>query len=381
MRLCRVKTSAVRLAALAKREDGSDPAPAASLLNPRDAASAHNLIDEQKRLLEEKERKIRSLLAGSRMDNIGAKKIGSGGGSNPAAIYGIKRPAKKSAAAARPASASAAPVARKLSMSASKSSLNSSRGANDGGDQQQEENEQENEEPDFQAAPTRARNSLSLRSPSLKRSPSPLAMSRSQSLSQIGGGGGGLQSAGGNNGGGSSAAAGGAGESKDENHYLDFNKKLQERINSSQNFHRNAIGNAGGASGSGGGMDSANAGGGNGGNGGGGGGPNSSGRMGSSFFDDDSGFPGDGGADGGNSGGGGGDMNELVWIRRELRQKKAKIAALQNHFESERQTGRHEHIGVDSCSRLCEMIQRTGAHFPLPFPFIFFCFSVRSADI
>lgn len=287
----KVKSHSSRLEKLAKRdqnglEDGT------TLLNPRDAASTSNLIGEQKRLLEEKDRQIRSLLAGNRMEHIGGKKIGS----DPRSIYGsgsTKKPAKRVA----PMSARTATAAtnKPLSASNSRSQLHTPAHAPN-----MEESHDDHpppvdvgDEPDFQSAPLsrvpsgRLSRSNSVRGSitpqrSPKSSPSPRARpitprARSASIASP--------------------------TTKDsEQHYLEFNKRLQERLNSSQTFHRTAMDNGSGGSG---GMNS--------GGGGGGQGPFSD-------ADDMDGPP--------------GDMNELVWIRRELRQKKAKIAALQNHFES-----------------------------------------------
>jgi hypothetical protein len=98
-----------------------------------------------------------------------------------------------------------------------------------------------------------------------------------------------------------------------DDHYMQFNARLQSRLNSSQNFHRSALGvdgaQASGAAGGDAAVVSAAA---------------SSGAIAPGHLGD---------LDSGGGNGGGGDMNELVWIRRELRQKKAKIASLQSHFD------------------------------------------------
>lgn len=306
----KVKTTAVRLEKLAKR-DGNNIADSVILLNPRDAASTAAMIDEQKRLLEEKDRKIKSLLAGARMENIGGKKIS---GSNPAAVYGVKRPTKKVLQQSRPSTA----TTNRMAASGSKAGLGSSRGRtnneyDDNDTANPPDDDEYSDEPDHQSAPLTASSSRtnlqrspsasSVRqhqpSPSLSRSPSRSSATPRHASNTFN------MPTSQNN------AGGGIGESKDsEQHYLEFNKRLQERLNSSTNFHRSALDSA--ASGA---MNNAG----------------NTGPISIGFFDDNGG----GGAGGGNDNDGppSGDMNELVWIRRELRQKKAKIAALQNHFE------------------------------------------------
>ena len=103
---------------------------------------------------------------------------------------------------------------------------------------------------------------------------------------------------------------------------MQFNARLQARLNSSQNMHRGAmgVGAGGGGSSSADFASSSSAGGGG-----------SADAPAPGHLDD---LTYDGGAGAGTGAGADGDMNELVWIRRELRQKKAKIASLQNHFES-----------------------------------------------
>ena len=235
--------------------------------------------------MEEKDKLIKSLLAGSRMQDIGGKRAGAASGSNPAAIYGAAKRPQKRAVASRPASATRRPLA---SAQASRADLHSSRAdlsLADHDDMQQ---------PDFQPAMSRAASTANVhqQTPMRSAAPSVVGSPRSQAPAPV-------------------AAA--SADSGADDHYTQFNARLQSRLNSSQNFHRNAlgVGDAGSGGGGGGGAGDGS---------GGGNGPSDGDAPG--HLDDVHG-----------GGGAGGDLNELVWIRRELRQKKAKIASLQNHFE------------------------------------------------
>ena len=276
----RAKAAQARLEKMVKKEEGASAAE--HTLNPREAQQVSSMLDDQRRKLEEKDKMIKSLLAGSRMQDIGGRQSASH--KSPAAVYGAaaatRRPQKKSATTARPASASTKPRS---------SSSSGARG------------NEENEAPDFQ--PSRSASARTLGGAQQQQPQTPLR-------SPTGAAGGAPYS----------STVGSGPESKDDssNHYLGFNARLQSRLNSSQNFHRNALGVGGEDSHAAAAAASAAA-----------------ANAGISPEDapghlDDLSF---GGGGGGGAGVPPGDLSELVWIRRELRQKKAKIASLQNHFE------------------------------------------------